>query len=409
MSIEIVTCPDGRWAELMGVLETVFGETFSPEMTARFERVVDKTRFPTVFDHDRIVAASGVLTFRMTVPGGEVDTGGVTAVGVLPSHRRRGIMSAMMRRMIDDCHERGEPVAVLWASEATIYQRFGYGLATVAHNLEADTRSGAFTRDWKREGSFRMLRQEEAREIVAPIYEAARRGRPGFLSRSPDWWIGVLEDDDKKKGGEAKRIVVYETDDGPEAYAVYRTKGEWDARGTTSVLTVGEAIGSTVRGTREIWRYLLDVDLMRTLKAYRLPADHPLFMLVAEPRRLGATVGDGVWLRIVDVKSALEGRTYGIDGHGEGALTFDLSDDFCEWNAGRWTLTVSDGRAKLARSKAEADLALNANDLGSLYLGGFVPSALARAGRITELRPGALATADRLLPASIQPWCPEEF
>jgi predicted acetyltransferase len=379
MSIEIKPCPPDRWTEFLSVSEHVFGETVTPELAERFGRVCDLSRFPAAFENDRIVAISGVLTLTMTVPGGEIPAGGVTVVGVLPSHRRQGLMSTLMRRMIDDCHERGEPVAILWASEGTIYQRFGYGLATMDMNLEAETRRSAYVRNWEREGSFRLLRQDEAREVVSPIYEAARRQRAGFLSRTPDWWIGIVQDDDKeKKGGEAKRIVVYETGDGPEAYAVYKIKADWTVRGAASVLTVDEAIATTPRGTRAIWRYLFDVDLMTTLKAWHLPVDHPVFTLMAEPRRLGTTMGDGLWLRIVDVSSALEGRTYGIDGHGEGRLTFELRDDYCLWNAGRWTLDVTDGRGRVERSTGEAELALDANDLAALYLGGFTATALAR-------------------------------
>lgn len=410
MSVEIQTLSPDRWAELLAVAEHVFAETVSPETVERFRRVSDTNRFLTALDNDRIVATSGVLTFNMTVPGGDVPAGGVTVVCVLPSHRRRGLMSAMMRRMIDDCHERGEPIAILWASEGTIYQRFGYGLATYSMNLEAETRSCAYAREWEREGTFRLLRQEEAAEVVAPVYDAARSQRAGFLARTPDWWTGIVQDEDKeKKGGEARRIVVYETEGGPEAYAIYKMKGEWDVRGTTSSLRVEEAIATTPRGTREIWRYLFDIDLMRALKAWHLPTDHPILTLMVEPRRLGATVGDGLWLRIVDVVSALESRTYGIDGRGEGRLTFELRDEYCAWNAGRWTLDANDGHARVARSSDEADLALDANDLASLYMGGFSATALARAGRIVELRGGGLGQADRLFPTALQPWCPQEF
>jgi predicted acetyltransferase len=242
------------------------------------------------------------------------------------------------------------------------------------------------------------------------VYEAARAERSGFLGRTPDWWAGILPLPDKDaKGGEVRRLVIYEAERGPEAYAVYKTKAEWNARGPGGVVTVDEAIGCTPRGTREIWRYLLDVDLMHTLKIWRLPYDHPLIALAAEPRRLGMTMGDGLWLRIVDVAGALEGRTYGIGGSGSGRLKLDLRDDYCPWNAGRWTLEVSEGRGRVARAEEAADLALDANDLASLFLGGFSAAALAAAGRVVELRPGALTVADGLFPTATKPWCPQEF
>jgi predicted acetyltransferase len=231
-----------------------------------------------------------------------------------------------------------------------------------------------------------------------------------MMSREGDWWAGVLPFPEKDaRGGEARRLVVYESPDGPEAYAVYKTKREWNVRGPAATLTVEEAIGSTPRGMREIWRYLLEVDLVRVLKASRLPADHPLFLLVDEPRRLGTTVGDGLWLRVVDVAAALAGRTYGIDGRGSGRLTLDLRDEYCPWNAGRWSVEVEAGHARVARTQADADLELDANDLASLFLGGFTATALASAGRVVERKTGSLAVADGLFPTASKPWCPQEF
>ena len=410
MSVEIRVCPPERFIELLKTSEIGFSEDLPDDMIGRIERVADKERWFAAFDDDRIVGTSGVFSQRLNVPGGELPAGGITFVTVLPSHRRRGLMSAMMRLMVDDCRRRGEPLAILWAAEGAIYGRFGFGLATVCMNVEADLRSVGIAGRWPREGSCRLLPVGEGLDVVAPIYEAARRGRAGFMARSPDWWVGVLPLVDKDaRGGEARRLVVYETADGPEAYAVYKAKAEWNVRGPGGTLTVEEAIGSTPRGTREIWRYLLEVDLVRTLKAWRLPADHPLFMLVSEPRRLGTTMGDGLWLRIVDVAAALEGRTYGIDGRGAGRLTLDLRDEYCPWNEGRWRLEVSDGHARAVRTDDGADLALDADDLGSLFLGGFTATALAGAGRVVELRRGSLALADGLFPTASKPWCPQEF
>ena len=410
MSVELRACPPNRFVELLKTTEIAFSEDVSDDMIGRVELVADKDRWLGAFDGDRIVGTSGVFTMRLGVPGGELPTGAVTFVTVLPSHRRRGLMSGMMRLMIDDCHRRGEPLAALWAAEGTIYQRFGFGLATVCFNLEAEVRSVAIARRWPREGSCRLLPVGQGLDLVAPIYEAARAQRPGLLARGPEWWIGVLPLVEKDaKGGEARRLAVYESPDGPEAYAVYKTKGEWNVRGPAATLTVEEAIGSTPRGTREIWRYLLEVDLVRVLKTVRLPADHPLFMLVDEPRRLGTTAGDGLWLRIVDAAAALEGRTYGIDGCGNGHLTLDLRDDYCPWNAGRWSLEIEAGRARVTRTEADADLALDANDLASLFLGGFTATALASAGRVAQVRPGSLAVADGLFPTASKPWCPQEF
>ena len=410
MSTDIRACPPDRFRELLKLAEVAFAEDLPDDMIDRAERVADRERFLTALDGDRMVATAGVLTVRLKVPGGDLPAGGVTWVTVLPSHRRRGLLRGMMRLMIDDCHRRGEPIAILWAAEGAIYQRFGFGLATLCLNLEAETQSVGFAREWDPEGACRLLPVGEGLDLVTPVYEAARAQRAGFLARTPDWWLGILPRIGKDStGGEARRLVVYETADGPEAYAVYKVKADWNVRGPAGLLTVEEAIGATARGTREIWRFLLNVDLVRTLKAWRLPADHALLHLAAEPRRLGITVGDGLWLRVVDVAAALEGRSYGADGAATGRLTLDLRDDYCPWNAGRWTLDVASGRPRVARSDGDADIALDANDLGALYLGGLRATALALAGRVVELRGGGLAVADRLFEAGAQPWCPQEF
>ena len=410
MSVEVRPCPPDRFVELLKTAEVAFSEDVSDELIERVRKVSDPERFVCAVDGDRFVGTGGVFSVRLSVPGGEIPAGGVTWVTVLPSHRRRGILRGMMRLMVDDCHTRNEPLAMLWASQGSIYQRFGYGLGTCDLSLEAETAAARFARDWPSEGSCRLLRAGEGLDLVGPVYEAARTQRSGFLSRTPDWWVGQLPLVDKDaKGGEARRLVVYETDRGPEGYAVYKTKMEWGVQGGNGTVMVDEAIGSTERGTREIWRYLFSIDLMRTLKAGRLPVDHPILLLAAEPRRLGMRLGDGLWLRILDVPAALEGRTYGIDGHAGGRLALELRDEYCPWNAGRWLVEVTEGRAHVTPAKGEPDLALDANDLGSLFLGGFTATALSRAGRVVELRAGGLAAADRLFHTALAPWCPQEF
>jgi len=268
MSFEIRVCPPERFAELIKTAEVAFSEDVPDDLVKRVEAVSDKERFLCAMQDDRFVATSGVFGTHLSVPGGEVPAGGIAWVTVLPTHRRRGIMSGMMRRMIDDCHRRREPIAMLWAAEGAIYQRFGFGLGTLSMNLEAEARAVGFAREWPSESRFRLLPAGEGREIVEPVYEAARAQRSGFLSRTPDWWAGILPDAEKdKKGGEAKRLVVYETDAGAEAYAVYKTKAEWNVRGPGGTLTVEEAIGwadivITATGNQGI----ITLDHMRSMK-----------------------------------------------------------------------------------------------------------------------------------------------
>ena len=186
MSGEIRVCPPDRFPELLRTAEVAFSEDVPDDMIERVQRVSDPARFVCAMDRDRFVATGGVFTVRLSVPGGDLPAGGVTWVTVLPSHRRRGILRGMMRLMVDDCHARNEPLAMLWASEGSIYQRFGYGMATVCVNLEAETASARYAREWPVEGSCRLLRTGEGLDLIAPVYEAVRNQRAGFLSRTPD-------------------------------------------------------------------------------------------------------------------------------------------------------------------------------------------------------------------------------
>jgi len=182
---------------------------------------------------------------------------------------------------------------------------------------------------------------------------------------------------------------------------MYTLDAEMEHGISKSVLNVREAIGGTPGGTREIWRFLLDIDWIREIRAHFLPLDHPLFLLLTEPRRMAYMAGEAVWCRLVDVAAALDARAYGT---GE-RVVLEVADEFCPWNAGRWEVSEEG----VERSQHEPDLALGVDMLGSVYLGGFTFADLARAGRVEELRPGGLARADALFRRDTLPWCPEIF
>ena len=204
-------------------------------------------------------------------------------------------------------------------------------------------------------------------------------------------------------GGPMFRAVWEDVEGEPQAYALYRSHGKWEDGIPAGELHVREAIGATPQATREIWRFLFGVDLIKTVKTWHLPPDHPLFLSVTEPRRLHASSGDALWVRLVDMPAALGERSYAADGE----LAFSVRDDFCPWNEGTWTLRSEGGR--VVERGGEADLRLGAVDLGSVYLGGWDFTALQRAGRVEELTPGAVERADALFRTAAQPWCPEVF
>jgi predicted acetyltransferase len=229
-----------------------------------------------------------------------------------------------------------------------------------------------------------------------------------MLARSETWWRWVtLHDTDHARGESGiKFLAVYDAGGVVEGTAIYRVKPDWDERGPKGTLVATEVLAETPRANRDLWGWLLGVDLVTTVRAVRAPVPHPLQLLLAEPRRLGFTVGDGIWLRVVDVRAALAARAYARPG----VLVLEVRDAFCPWNAGRWRLVAdADGHAVAEPTAGLPDVTLGAADLGATYLGTFTFSELARVGRVVEGTPGALARADRLFAADRAPWCGTMF
>jgi predicted acetyltransferase len=404
MGFDVRTVKDlDEFSSAVFAIGQYFGMTTTEERMQPFFDLITAERMHAAWSDGAIVGGAGAFKFNLSVPGGDLPTAGVTVVGVYPTHRRRGVLRSLMRAQLDDAHERSEPLAALWASEETIYGRFGYGLASFAGEIKLAHEYTSFAQQFEPEGTIRFLEPDEARETVSPVYERARRLTPGMFSRDQLWWEQreVRDPEERREGAGPKRWVAYERDGSVDAYACYRHKPGWDEGSTVAELRVIEAVAATPTAERDLWGYLLSIDWKATLSAYLLPPDHPLFLLLATPRRLRCRMGDGIWVRLVDVGAALSARTYSADG----AVVFDVHDEFCPWNEGRWKL--EDGQA--ARADEDADIALSAQSLGSAYLGGVPFAALARAGRAEELRDGALQRADALFRWDRHPWCPEIF
>jgi predicted acetyltransferase len=322
------------------------------------------------------------------------------AVGVLPTHRRRGILSGLMRKEIDDVHEWGEPLATLYASEGAIYRRYGYGPATISGDISLQRAASSFYDTPSSRGRARMVTTEEALELFPPIYDRAAADTPGMLSRSRDWWEWRRLAAGPWMKGELFKVAL-ELDGLPEAYALYSIEFDMEHGVSHSVLQVREALGATPQAMREIWRFILDVDWMERVKASFLPPDHPLFLWLTEPRRMEYVASEAVWCRLVDVEAALAARGFQA---GE-AVVLEVLDEYCPWNTGRFEVSPEG----VARTRSEPDLRLAVDMLGSVYLGGFTFGELARAARVEELKDGALARADTLFRTDRHPWCLEIF
>jgi predicted acetyltransferase len=399
--IEVRPSAAGEVGGALAPIWHYFGGRPSDEDVERFAPILPPERVLAAFEDGEIVGGAGAYRFDTTVPGGNaVPTAGVMAVGVLPTHRRRGVLSKLMRRQLADAHERGEPLALLYASEGAIYSRFGYGLASLAGDIELPKEHA---RLWDDEpvGRARLLETEdEALEVLPGIYDRVQAETPGMFTRTPDWWrVRRFYQRPGRGGGEQVRVVL-EVDGNPEAYALYRMNFGARHMVTETKLEIGEALATSPRALAGIWRYLLGIDWVARIEATWLPLDHPLFLWLREPRRLGYTVVEALWARLVDVGPALAARRLG-----EGELVLDVVDEICPWNEARWHVAAG----ATEQTTASADLRLGVSELGSVYLGGFTFEQLQRAGRLEELTPGAVARADALFGAGPQPWCPELF
>ncbi len=384
-----------------------FGYIPDAETTTHWEVTIDFARTLAAFDGDDLVATSGAIALETTVPGGNaVPTAGVTMVAVSPSHRRRGILTELMRGLLTTAHERAEPLASLWASESLIYPRFGYGLAIEDDDWEIERPFGRLAHAPAPQGAVRLVDEAYARAHFPAVWERARASHVGMTARDERLWNDRLRDLPHRRG-DASGLFFASAEAGgrTEGYALYRVKQRWPDGLPGNEIEVVEAIAATDAAHAELWRFLLDLDLSRTITAAHRPLDDPLPLMLADVRRLKRRRRDAIWLRLVDVVAALEGRAYAA----EGALVMEVRDDFCPWNAPviRLEASTEGGRARPAATTP--DLVLPASSLAAAYFGGTRLSALARAGRVEERAAGALARADALFAADRAPWSPQFF
>lgn len=390
----------GELPDFVEGMYAAFHNDVQPHHHERWERVLEPERTLVLRDRGRIVAGTGIFTRRLTVPGGEVPLAGVTLVGVRPTHRRRGLLTTLMRRQLADVHEAGnEAVAALWASESAIYGRYGYGFATLAALIAVDQRRAQLRE--RSDLQVELLAPEDALDAMRPVYEELRARVPGMLDRDGPWWRDRLRDHEHARSGtQPLRAAVT---DG--AYALYSVKPRFTTDGPAGEVHVREVVAATADGRTAVWGYLLGLDLTTTLEWELAPADDPLPHMVANAQDVSVRVGDGLWVRLVDLPRALAARRYREPFE----VVLEVADEVCPWNAGRWALRWDGETAACARTATPAGLELGAAELGAAYLGGTTLGQLARAGRVRELRSGALDAAGRAFQGERAPWCPEIF
>ncbi|MEO7557097.1 MAG: GNAT family N-acetyltransferase [Acidimicrobiales bacterium] len=415
MAPQIVSITEAELPDLLRVLMTTFGEEVKPEMLEDERLVCEYDRMIGVADNGQLVASAGAYSFRLTVPGlSSVGAAGVTWVAVLPTHRRRGILRQMMANLLDDAAAREEPVAVLTASEAVIYGRFGFGVGAQHARATVRTQRSSFVHtlgsSGARQGSIRLAwtGDESAVAAMAEVYERWRRTRAGALSRHEGWWEMTRRDHAYRQDDHGPAYYAIH-DDGAgvvDGYVMYRLK-EDPVEHQLHALVI-ELIALDPDIETELWRYVLDLDLTSKVVARSLPVDDPLKWRLADPRALTVDhVEDWLWVRILDVPAALEARAYDTTGR----LVIEVIDDFRPDGraSGTFRFDASPGGATCERvDRADPDLTIGVESLGSAWLGAASMTTLAHAGR-AQGDEDALELADALFATRPAPFCNHDF
>jgi predicted acetyltransferase len=361
----------------------------------RVRALIAPGRAWAAFDRGTIVATAGTFAHTLGVPGGALAMAGLTMVSVRPTHRRRGLLRELIRLHLEDARAHGEAFSGLWASEGTIYGRFGYGIAIESYALALDTR-GALAAVGEPDAC-EWVELREARERLPAIYARAIADRPGALHRSDAWWRERRYLEGQRGGASLRRHVIARRGEQDVGYVQFRQRPGLAAglpAGTTEII---ELVAVDARAEATLWRLVAGIDLFPTAKWWNAPRDTVLPWIVEDPRRLERRVTETLWLRIDDVAATLAGRRYADDG----ALRFAA-------NGATWELTVDAGAARCARVDAAPELDFAGTTLGSVFLGGVSVAALAQAGKLTGTS-RAIARADRMFGWPVAAWIPEVF
>jgi predicted acetyltransferase len=399
-----------EWPAFLRTMVGAFGETPTGPHLDTPPPVAELDRSLGLWDDGRLVATSGIYSRMLSVPGAVVPCAAVTWVTVAPTHRRRGVLTAMMRRQLTELHEQQrEPVAALWASEYPIYGRFGYAPATDRAELTGPTSRLRLRPDVDLgTGRVDVVDEEVYRPAAAALHEAVRRFVPGNLTRDQRWWDRLLRDEpDERHGATARRYLLHtEADGAVTGYAAFRMTGSWTDRGQPDgTLLVEEVRATGTPAYASLWQVLLSVDLVGTVRVQRASPDDPIRRLVTDARALTGPPLDALWIRLVDVDRALATRRYPapID------LVIEVRDELCPWNAGRWRLAGHPAGGYCGRTDLDPDLVLGSEELAAVYLGGTSLATLHAAGRVTEVSPGAVTAAATAFGWPVTPWCPDDF
>ncbi|GAA2580996.1 GNAT family N-acetyltransferase [Actinomadura fulvescens] len=401
--LEIRTVPESELDQMLDLAEVVFHFRTEDDQRDRNLWIPRRSERIGAYDGNTLVGQLGALPMRLAVPGAFPECSAITFVGVLPTHRRRGVLTAMIERMHADAVEARRPVAALWASQAGIYGRYGFGLADRSLTLEVDSSRPLALRVEPDPRPLRLIGRDEAAEVLGPIHARAIERRPGGLVRDAEWWEKAIvpKVDEHHQEYSVPRIAVMEGD--PGGYAVYRTRG--DDSGASGIVRLDELEADTPAVEAALWAYLAAIDLTDRIQAHSRPVDDLLPLLAADPDQV-VIKGDwgALWLRLIDVPAALRLRSWAA----EESLVIEVRDARLPANDGRWRLTTG-ATAECEATSDEPDLTFGVSELGSVYLGGTQVRRLVRAGLVTEHTPGAAHRFDAALEVPLAPHTNDDF
>jgi predicted acetyltransferase len=390
---------------------TAFGMHPDPTRIEDWRPILDTGLSVGALDRAEWVGGASALVNDVVLPGGStLPAALVTMVGVLPTHRRRGVLRGLMERQLDTAATKGLPIAALLASESVIYGRFGYGPATWSAHLEIDTSAAAFDEPPAAPGALRMVSKSEALDPLHDAYARCLPNRPGGVGRDRAFWQHILADPkhDRRGASELFVMVHHDATGTPDGAVTYRLRLDFDpahnlADGTARIVDLF-AVSPEVEAV--LWRAMLDVDLVKRVEASSRPLDDPIRWRLVEPRQLRTTgVTDWLWVRVLDVAAALSARTYEASGQ----LVLEVDDPLRRAVAGRYLLAAEARQATCVRTDADPDVRLPVASLGSLLLGGVAASSLAAAHRLDARDASTLRLADALFRTNHAPHCSTDF
>jgi predicted acetyltransferase len=393
VQVSIRRATDADYPAITDLDGASFGFRMTDEELADARTLLDLDRFLVATDADRIIGVTGDYPFTMTVPGGQLEVPGVTWVSVDATYRRTGVLSALMRRQLDELREAGYSCAILTASEGGIYRRFGYGTSSQMRKTAVSRRRVRLLEA----GDARAVSRAsagEARKAMPEIHERWRRQTPGALSRSDALWDYLTLDHEHQRMGMSAMFYLLHAD----GYLAYRMKTDWNDGDPSHLCWITDYVIASATAHRDLWQVLLGLDLVGSIESYRIPIDDPIQFLVDDPRQIRTThLDDGVWVRPLDVPAMMTGRRYAIDVD----VVLGLADP--TFGDGRWRLVGGPDGASCSSTSAAADVELDAAALGSVYLGGVRLEHLLRAGRGRAHRADAAGRLDRALLADRLP------